>query len=94
MFIDFKIKERGIVSYGDKNQGKNLGKGVVGNPSTTIIKDVMLVDGLKDNILNVSQFCDHGITITFITHSCIIEHNTDTDIVFKGVRVENVYMFH
>ena len=33
MFIDFTRKEKGFVSYGDNNQCKILGKGVVGNPS-------------------------------------------------------------
>jgi len=35
MFIDFTRKEKGFVSYGDNNQAKILGKGVVGNLSTT-----------------------------------------------------------
>jgi len=59
MFIDLTRKEKGFVSYDDNNQSKILGKGVVGNPSTTTIKDVMLVDGLKHNLLSISQFCDN-----------------------------------
>jgi len=81
MFIDFTRKERGYVSYGDNNQGKILGKGVGENPSTTTIKDVMLVDGLKHNLLSMSQFCDNGFTITFNTQCCIIEHNDDNGII-------------
>jgi len=94
MFIDFKRRERGFVSYGDNNQGKILGKGVVGNPSTTTIKDVMLVKGLKHNLLKISQFCNNGFTITFNTHSCIIEHNDGKEIMFKGLRVDNVYVLN
>jgi len=92
MFIYFKRKERGYVSYGDNNQGKILGKIVVGNHSTTTIKDVMLVDGLKHNHLSEIQFCDNGFTITFNTQCCIIEHNDDKDVMFKGFRVNNVYV--
>jgi len=66
--------------------------GVGGNPSTTTIKNVMLVDGLKHNLLNISQFCDNGFTITFNTQCCIIEHNDDKDVMFKGLRVNNVYV--
>ena len=84
--------ERGFVSYDDNNQGKILGKGVVGNPSTTTIKDVMLVKGLKHKFLSNSQFCDNGVTITFNAHSYIIEHNDDREIMFKGLRVDNVYV--
>jgi len=92
MFIDFTRKERGFVSYGDNNQGKILGMGVVGNPSTTTIKDVMLVDGLKHNLLSISQFCDNGFTITFNTQCCIIQHNDDKNVMFKGLRVDTVYV--
>jgi len=92
MFIDFKRKEKGFVFYDDNNQGKILGKSVVGNPSTTTIKDVMLIDGLKHNLLSISQFCDNGFAITFNTQCCIIQHNYDKDIMFKGLRVDNVYV--
>jgi len=44
----------GFVSYSDNNQGKILGKGVVGNPSTTTIKDVtsqILIQDIKPNLI-------------------------------------------
>ena len=92
MFIDFKRKEQGFVSSDDNNQGKILGKLVVGNPNTTTIKDLMFVEGLKHSILNIIQFCSNGFTITFDAHSCTIEHNDDKAIVFKGLRVDNLYV--
>jgi len=91
MFINFTRKERGFVSYGDNNQGKILDKGVVGNPSTTTIKDVMLVDGLK-HYLSISQFCDNGLTITFNTQCCIIQHNDDRNVYLRDC-VLIMYMF-
>ena len=93
MFIDFTRKERGYVSYGDNNQGWILGKGVVGNASTTTIKDVMLVDGLTHKLLSISQFCENGFTITFNTQCCIIEHNDDKDVMFLRDYVLIMYMF-
>lgn len=83
MFIHFKRKECGFVPYGDNNQGKILGKRVVENPWTTTIKDAMLVEGLKHNRLSIGQFYDNEFTITFDVQSCIIEHNTNKEIVFK-----------
>jgi len=91
VFIDFTRKERGFVSYGDNNQDKILGKGVVGNPSNTI-KDVMLVDGVKHNLLSIGQFCDNRFRITFNTQCCIIQHNDDKNVMFKGLCVDNVYV--
>jgi hypothetical protein len=83
MSIDFKRKERGFASYDDNNQGK----GVVGNPFTTTIKDVILVKELKHYHLSISQFCDNGYTITFNIQGCIIEHDTNKKVVIKCLRV-------
>ena len=92
LFIDFKAKKKGFVTYGDNNKGAILGKGSVGNPSTTTISDVHLVEGLKHNLLSISQLCDKGYKVTFTNTCCIIE-STEKDIVFKGIRVNNIYMF-
>ena len=91
LFIDFKAKKKGYVTYGDNNKGAILGKGSVGNPSTTTISDVHLVEGLKHNLLSISQLCDKGYKVTFTNTCCIIEH-TEQNIVFKGIRVNNIYM--
>lgn len=92
LFIDFKAKKKGYVTYEDNNIGAILDKGSVGNPSTTTISDVNLVERLKHNQLSISQLCDKGYKLIF-TYTCYItEHNDKKDIVFKGVRVNNVYM--
>ena len=89
LFIDFKAKKKGYVTYGDNNKGAILGKGSVGNPSTTTISDVHLVEGLKHNLLSISQLCDKGYKVSFTKTCCIIEH-AEQNIVFKGVRVNNI----
>jgi len=57
-----------------------------------VTKDAMLVDGLKHILLSISQFCDNGFTITFNDQCCIIQHNSDKVVMFKGLRVYNVYV--
>jgi len=91
LFIDFKAKKKGYVTFGDNNKGAILGKGSVGNPSTTTISDVHLVEGLKHNLLSISQLCDKGYKVSFTKTCCIIEH-AEQNVVFKGVRVNNIYM--
>ena len=57
-----KIKEscNDSITLGDKGKCKILGVGKVGkNPSKTI-DNVYLVEGLKFNLLTVSQLCDKG----------------------------------
>jgi hypothetical protein len=92
LFIEFTPKRKGFVTYGDNNKGAILGEGIVGNPSTTTISDVILVDGLKHNLLSVSQLCDKGFKITFNTSCCIIESDTNNNLMFKAMRLENVYI--
>lgn len=93
LFIDFKVNKKGYVNYGDNNKGAILDKGSIGNPSTTTtISYINLVEGLKHNLLSIIQLCDKGYKVSFTNTCCIIEHNDKKDIVFKGVRVNNIYM--
>ena len=86
------VKKRVYVSYDDHNKGEILGKGSIGNPSTITISNVMLVEGLRHSLLSISQLCDNGYKVTFAKDCCIIEHNEKKDCMFKGVRVNNIYM--
>ena len=65
LFIDFVAKKKGFVIYGDNNKGAILGKGSVGNPSSTTISDVLSVEGLKHNLISISQLCDKGYKVSF-----------------------------
>ena len=53
---------------------------------------MLLVKAIKQSILSVSQLCDKGHTIVFYTLSCIIEHKASKDLLFKGSRIDNIYM--
>uniref|UniRef100_A0A151UHL4 Retrovirus-related Pol polyprotein from transposon TNT 1-94-like beta-barrel domain-containing protein n=1 Tax=Cajanus cajan TaxID=3821 RepID=A0A151UHL4_CAJCA len=54
-FSSLKLKHEGFVTYGDNNKGKILGYGNVGNSSSsTLIENVLLVEGLKHNLLSIS----------------------------------------
>ncbi|CAJ2627906.1 unnamed protein product [Trifolium pratense] len=60
-FSNFEFKAKGYVTYGDNNKGKIIGKGKVGAPPFTSIEDVLYVEGLKNNLLIISQLCDKMI---------------------------------
>ena len=49
----------------------------------------MYVDGLKHNLLSVSQMCDQGNEVVFRSNGCIF-HELDTrETVIKGTRTPN-----
>jgi len=90
MFLTLVMKEGGNVKFGGNQSGKIIGTGTTGNISISI-SNVCLVDGLKHNLLSISQFCDNGYDVLFDKTSCIIVNKNDNSIVFKGKRMDNVY---
>ena len=60
-FISIEKKNGGDVTFGDNSKRKVIGIGKIGNSHcTTSIDDVLLVDGLKHNLLSISQLCNKG----------------------------------
>jgi len=91
-FINLKMKQEGFVTYRDNNKGKILGKGDVGSHDSIIIKDVLLVEGLKHNLLSISQLCDKGYEVKFKLDLCLISSPTTNQTLLIGKRVNNIYM--
>lgn len=81
-----------MTTYKDNMKGKILGEGIGRNPCIITIKNVLLVKGIKYNLLSIIQLCDGGYSIVFDTLSFLIGHKASKDLVFKGSRIENVYM--
>ncbi|CAJ2653255.1 unnamed protein product, partial [Trifolium pratense] len=90
LFSKLTMKEGGSVGFGGNQKGKIIGTGTVGNSSLSI-NDVWLVDGLKHNLLSISQFCDNGYVVIFNKESCTVTKQSDNSIIFKGLRKNNVY---
>jgi len=59
-----------------------------------IIKDVLLVEGLKHSLLSIIQLCDRGYKITFEPEQCTIADSESTETVLVGKRLSNVYMLN
>ena len=91
-FSHLTLKAKGYVTYGDNNKGKILGIGKVGGPPFTSIEDVLYVEGLKHNVLSISQLCDKGFKIKFTKDECLIEDEVTHEAKLKGKRVNNIFM--
>jgi hypothetical protein len=71
-FINWKRKG-GNVAFGDESSAKILGEGVVEIGRKNVkIKNVLLVEDLKHNLLSVSKMCDQVYTLTFDSRKCKI----------------------
>nr|KYP33248.1 Retrovirus-related Pol polyprotein from transposon TNT 1-94 [Cajanus cajan] len=92
-FSSLKLKNEGFVTYGDNNKGKILGHGNIGNSSSsTLIENVLLVEGLKHNLLSISQLSDKGFKIEFDNTCCLICDKLTKEIRLIGKRIDNIYM--
>ena len=77
--------DEGYVTVRDNNKDKIISKGTIGNKSTFSIEDVLLVDGLKYNLLSISQLCDKRYIVRFESNAYIIEkpHKNTSMIALK-----------
>ena len=88
----FTPKDGGFVTFGDNSKGKIIGVGNIDNYSSCI-ENVLLVDGLKHNLISISQLCDKNYKVIFDKNKCIITHTLNDKILFIASRHENVYTF-
>ena len=81
-----------MVTFGDNSKEKIIDIGNIGITPSKYIENILLVDGLKHNLLSISQFCDKGYKVIFESSLCIVTSPIDEDNKFVGHRHSNVYM--
>lgn len=91
-FLSLVAYEGGSVTFGDNNKGLIKGIGIVGKTLSQAINDVYYVEGLKHNLLSISQLCDKGNHVEFETNLCHIVNTETRELVCKGFRPNNVYI--
>ena len=76
MFLTLTMKEGGDVKFGGNQTGKIIGTITIGNSSVSI-NNVWLVDGLRHNLLSISQFCDNGYDVMFDKTNCTVVNKNE-----------------
>ena len=90
LFLHLKKEERNDVVFGDNGRGKVKGIGSI-NVNSALIKDVLYVDGLKYNLLSISQLCDYGYKVIFLKNSCeVLDEHANK--LFCAPRSGDVYV--
>ena len=90
-FISLKPTQGGEVVLGDDTRCKIIGIGKVGINSSSHINNVRMVDGLKHNLLSISQLCDKGYRVVFESSHCYVQNISNNKISFVGHRQDNIY---
>lgn len=58
-------KKSNYVNLGDNANGRIIRQGNVGNNACSLTENILLVDGLKHNLLSNSQLCDKYFKVIF-----------------------------
>ena len=79
--LSFKNKNQVKWPSRDNGRGNILDISKIGKNSTNLIENVYLADGLKYNLLSISQLCDKDNCVWFDESQCAIENVKSNDIV-------------
>jgi len=90
-FLSLAATQGGSVAFGNGKSGTIVGIAKIGESLSYSIKGVYLVDGLKHNLLSVSQLCDKDNLVVFTSNCCLVVNMDTGDIVLRGERHKNVY---
>ncbi|KAJ9539027.1 hypothetical protein OSB04_031760 [Centaurea solstitialis] len=91
LLFHYVNKEGSSVAFGGNQKGKIKGYGMIVKGEVTV-NQVSYVDGLKHNLISVSQLCDNGMDVMFKIKFCIL-YKADTHIeVLKANRRGDLYL--
>lgn len=76
---------KGQVTFGDGVKGKILATGTLHLPRKIKLDDVLLVQGLRANLISISQLCDEGWKVNFNKNLCLVK-DQDNNSVMEGKR--------
>lgn len=91
-FIKLEDWNGGSMRFGDNSSIKIKERGTLHIDGKLKAHDVYYVEGLKHNLLSVSQMCDKGYKFTFDSKGCQIRKERNGQLVVEGKRTYgNIY---
>ena len=72
LFKVFESKKGGNVTFGDGRKLQIKGKGIISLPGLPDIANVLYVEGLRVNLLSISQICDQDFMVLFLKEKCLV----------------------
>jgi hypothetical protein len=81
----------GRITYGDGSQSKVIGKGLIDIPELGASQEALYVEGLKANLLSISQFGDNDLVVQFSKKQCNIFDSSGKWLMGGERTVDNCY---
>ncbi len=91
-FNNVTKQDLGSVTFGNNSKARVVGIGSVDFAGTTQVEQVLLIDGLKHNLLSISQLCDEENIIIFEHDKCIIKSLETKETRFVIQYNKNMYI--
>ena len=91
LFKVFESKKGGNVTFGDGSKSHLKGKEIISLPGLPDITNVLYVEGLKVNLLSISQICDQDFMVLFSKGKYLVMNESGKKLI-SGVRtLDNCY---
>ena len=91
LFKVFESKKGGNVTFGNGSKSQIKGKGIISLPRLLDIANVLYVEGLRVNLLSISQICDQDFMVLFSKGKCLVMNESGKKLI-SGVRtLDNCY---
>jgi len=90
-FLSLAAAQCGSVAFRNGKSRIIVGIGKIGESLSHSIDGVYLVDGLRHNLLSVSQLSDKDNLVVFSPNRCLVVNMNTRDVLLRGKRHKNVY---
>jgi hypothetical protein len=86
-----RVQNRGGSSVSRVRQSKVIGKGIIDIPGLGTSQEALYVEGLKANLLSISQFCDNDLVVQLSKKECNIFDNSGKWLMGGERTADNCY---
>ncbi|KAL0553675.1 hypothetical protein IC582_007576 [Cucumis melo] len=87
-FTELEECALGHATFGDGAKGKIIAKGNIDKSNLPFLNEVRYVDGLKANLISISQLCDQGYSVNFNNTGYVVT-NKNNQVFMSGRREAN-----
>ena len=91
LFKVFKSKKNGNVTFGDGSKSQIKGKGIISLPRLLDITNFLYVEGLRVNLLSISQICDQDFMVLFSKGNCLVLDESGKKLINGARTLNNCY---
>ena len=91
LFKVFESKKCGNVTFGDGSKSQIKGKGTISLLGLLDIANVLYVEGLRVNLLSISQICDQDFMVLFSKGKCLVLNESGKKLISGVHTLDNCY---